>query len=200
MRTGERESALGGEQAGRAALRLGAAAAWAALALSAACGGSRDDTLAAVAAAADTADQLMIGLDQYITEGGVRKAFLQADSAFLYEVSGRADLRNIRVVFFAPNGDTSSVLTARAGQYDWRTGMMQARQDVVVVLSSGGRLTTSVLDYDQARNEVKTDQHYVYVSPDQNLGGQGFVTDPGLSMFRTQQLRGRAGAFTLPGQ
>jgi len=171
------------------------------LALAAACNRSRDDGLAAVAAAADSADQLMIGVDEYITDGGVRKAFLQADSAFMYENVGRADLRNIRVVFFGPTGDSSSVLTARSGQYDWRSGRMQARQDVVVVLSNGGRLTTSLLYYDRTRNEVSTDQPYVYTGPDQNWSGpRGFVTDPGLSLFRTQQVRGRAGAFTLPGQ
>ena len=171
------------------------------LALAAACSRSREDTLAAVAAAADSADQLMIGVEEYITEGGVRKAFLQADSAFMYENVGRADLRHIRVVFFGPTGDSSSVLTARSGQYDVRSGRMQARQDVVVVLSNGGRLTTSLLYYDQTRNEVSTDQDYVYVGPDQqNWEGHGFVTDPAMSMFRTQQLRGRAGAFALPGQ
>ena len=77
---------------------------------------------------------------------------------------------------------------------------MEAIDDVVVLLSNGGRLTTSVLRYDQAKNEVSTDQHYVYVAPDRNLEGQGFVTDPALSTFRTTRPRGSAGSVTVPGR
>jgi LPS export ABC transporter protein LptC len=172
------------------------------LVLLAACGGTpKQDAVAQVEAAADTADQLMIGLYQFITENGVRKAYLEADTAFLYENSGRADLKKVKVTFFGPAGDTSSVVTSKLGFYDWRTGKMEARQDVVVLLSNGGRLTTSILRYDQTKNEVSTDQHYVYVAPpDQRMAGEGFVTDPSLSRFRTQRPRGQAGSFTLPGQ
>jgi LPS export ABC transporter protein LptC len=171
------------------------------LAALAACGGKpKADAVAQVQAAADTADQLMIGLTQYITENGVRKAYLEADTAFLYENAGRADLKNVRVSFFGVAGDTSSVVTGKVGFYDWRSGKMETREDVLVLLSNGGRLTTSVLRYDQARNEVSTDQHYVYVAPDQHMEGEGFTTDPALSQFRTQRPRGKAGAITLPGQ
>ena len=171
------------------------------LAALAACGRApKADASAQVEAAADTADQLMIGLTQYITENGVRKAYLEADTAFLYENAGRADLKKVRVTFFGPAGDTSSVVTGKVGFYDWRTGKMETREDVVVVLSNGGRLKTSVLRYDQTKNEVSTDQHYVYVAPDQNMVGDGFITDPALSQFRTQRPKGRAGSITLPGQ
>jgi LPS export ABC transporter protein LptC len=166
----------------------------------AACGKSKPDAVAAVEAVADTADQVMFGLEQYVTQDGVRKAFLESDTAFIYENQGKADLRKVRVTFFGTQGDTSSVVTGKLGLYDWRTGKMEARDDVVVLLSNGGRLTTSVLRYDQIKNEVSTDQHYVYTAPDRNMEGQGFVTDPALSVFRTTRPRGTAGAFTLPGQ
>lgn len=166
----------------------------------AACRGPKQDAVAAVEAAADTADQLLIGLTQYITQDGVRKAYLEADTAFLYENTGRADLKKVKVTFFGLDGDTSSVVTGKFGSYDWRTGRMETRDDVVVLLSNGGRLTTSVLRYDQTKNEVSTDQHYVYVAPDRQMEGEGFVTDPALSVFRTTRPRGTAGSFTLPGQ
>ncbi len=168
--------------------------------LLAACGKARPDATAAVEAVADTADQVMFGLKQNVTQDGVRKAFLESDTAFLYENAGRADLRNVRVTFFGTAGDTSSVVTGKLGSYEWRTGKMEAHDDVVVLLSNGGRLNTSVLRYDQAKNEVSTDQHYTYVGPDQNATGEGFVTDPTLAKFRTSHARGRAGSFRLPGQ
>ena len=166
----------------------------------AACRSPKQDAVAAVEAAADTADQLLIGLTEYITQDGVRKAYLEADTAFLYENTGRADLKRVKVTFFGLDGDTSSVVTGKFGSYDWRTGRMETRDDVVVLLSNGGRLTTSVLRYDQTKNEVSTDQHYVYVAPDRQMEGEGFVTDPALSVFRTTRPRGTAGSFTLPGQ
>jgi len=168
-----------------------------------ACGDEQPDAVAAVAAAAaaaDSADQLLIGMSNYITENGVRKAYLEADSAFLYENTGRAELKKVRVTFFGPVGDTSSVVTGDLGTYEWRTGRMEARENVVVLLSNGGRLTTSVLRYDQGKNEVSTDRHYVYTAPDRNMEGEGFLTDPALSVFRTTRPRGTAGSFTLPGQ
>jgi hypothetical protein len=93
------------------------------------------------------------------------------------------------------------VVTSLRGTYDTRSGRMEAIDEVVVLLSNGGRLTTSVLRYDQVKNEVSTDQPYVYRGPDQNVEGPaGFVTDPSLSKFRTTRARGAAGSFTLPGQ
>ncbi len=164
------------------------------------CGGKRTDATAAVEAVADTADQVMFGLKQFVTQDGVRKAFLEGDTAFIYENQGKADLKKVKVTFFGNLGDTSSVVTSKFGTYDWRTGKMEAREDVVVHLSNGGVLTTSILCYDQVKNEVSTDQHYVYTAPDRNMEGQGFVTDPALSVFRTTRPRGKAGSFTLPGQ
>jgi LPS export ABC transporter protein LptC len=165
------------------------------------CGKPKHDAVAAVEAAADTADQLLIRMTHFITQDGVRKAFLEADSAWLYENAGHTDLKKVRVTFFGLAGDTSSVVTSMRGTYDTRTGRMEAIDDVVVLLSNGGRLTTSILRYDQVKNEVSTDQPYVYRGPDQNVEGPaGFVTDPSLSKFRTSRARGAGGSFTLPGQ
>jgi len=170
------------------------------IAVSAACRDSGRDAVAAVQEAADSADQLMIGLTQYMTNQGVRQAFLQADSGFIYENSGHIELKKIRVTFFAQTGAQTSVLTGREGTYNMRTGQMEARGDVLVVMTDGARLTTSVLRYDQSKNEVSTDQHYVYESTDRHVDGEGFTSDPAFTNIRTQGVRGRAGRFTLPGQ
>jgi LPS export ABC transporter protein LptC len=167
---------------------------------SAACRDSGRDAVAAVQEAADSADQLMIGLTQYMTNQGVRQAFLQADSGFIYENSGHIELKKIRVTFFAQTGAQTSVLTGREGTYNMRTGQMEARGDVLVVMTNGAHLTTSVLRYDQSKNEVSTDQHYVYEAPDRHIEGDAFVSDPSFDNIVTQRPRGTAGRFTLPGQ
>lgn len=164
------------------------------------CGGASPDRVARVQQAADSADQMMVGVRMYLTSQGVRQAYLEADSAFVYENSGRTELKGVKLTFYNSAGAQASVLTSRQGTYRTRSGAMEARDDVVVVTTDGARLATSVLRYDQAKNEVSTDQPYTYVSADRNVQGDGFVSDPSFSNITTQRVRGRAGRFTLPGQ
>ncbi|HWO87659.1 MAG TPA: LPS export ABC transporter periplasmic protein LptC [Gemmatimonadales bacterium] len=165
-----------------------------------ACGGDRPDPVAQVQQLADSADQVMIGLTIQITSQGVRQAYLEADTAFVYETRGFTELKTVRITFYTTNGVQTSVLTSREGTYHMRTGAMEARGDVVVVRTDGARLTTSVLRFDQQRNEVSTDQPFVYDGADRHIEGEGFTSDPSFSNIVTRRPRGAAGRFTLPGQ
>jgi LPS export ABC transporter protein LptC len=164
------------------------------------CRNGARDPVAEFEQAADSADQLMIHLTMNMTQEGVRQAVLEADSAFVYDVRGEVELRKVKVTFYTTNGVQTSVLTSREGTYFMRDGRMEARQDVVVNMTDGARLTSSVLRYDQARNEVSSDQPYTYDSADRHVTGQGFVSDPSFSNIVTQRPRGTLGRFTLPGQ
>jgi len=166
----------------------------------AACGDPGPDRIQQVQELADSADQMLITMRTSLTNLGVRQADLRADTAFLYENSGRADLKKITIHFFNPTGTETSVLTADTGTYFIRTGQMEARGNVFVRRSDGATLTTSVLKYDQALNQVSTDQAYTFVEGARQAQGQGFVSDPSFSNIRTQRLRGTGGGFTLPGQ
>jgi LPS export ABC transporter protein LptC len=165
-----------------------------------ACRDRADAAIAEVVAAADSADQLMIGLSTVMTNEGVRQALLEADTAFIYENSGRVDLVTVEVTFFTTSGVQTSVLTSREGTYNMRTGAMEARGDVVMVRTDGSRLTTSVLRYDQTANEVSSDQPFVYDAPGRHIEGEAFVSDPSLRNITTRRPRGITGQFTLPGQ
>jgi LPS export ABC transporter protein LptC len=167
--------------------------------LLAACGGGGQQ-VGGYAEAADSADQLMINLTTYLTNQGVRQAFLEADTGFVYETRGRTELRKVRITFYTQNGVRTSTLTSDSGTYNMRTGAMEAQGNVVVVRADGARLSTSLLRYDQARNEVSTDRAYNFVAPDRNIRGDGFVSDPGFTNIVTQRPRGQAGQFALPGQ
>ena len=165
-----------------------------------ACGGRKRDVVAEVQQAADTADELLIGMRFYLTDQGVRQAYLEADSAFVYENEGRTELKRVHLTFYATTGEQSSILTSDEGTYRGRQATMEARGNVIVLRPDGGRLTTSVLRYDQAKNQVWTDQHYVYTSTDRNVEGDTLTSDPSFNNITTQNLRGRAGHYRLPGQ
>jgi LPS export ABC transporter protein LptC len=170
------------------------------LALVAACSKAGPDRIQQAAQAADSADQLMIHMSTNLTTEGVRSGYLEADSAFVYENSGHTDLKKIKVTFYTPSGVQTSVLTANGGWYRMRTGEMEARGNVVIVRTDGARLTTSIIKYDQSKNQVTTDQPYTTDQGDKHFTGTGFVSDPSFENVISRGVRGTAGHFTLPGQ
>ena len=167
----------------------------------AACGSPSRPGLSAQAMAADSADQIIWGMNTILTKDGVQQAYVSADTAYLYEASGRADLRHVKVTFYTAEGVPESVLTGKQGTYWMRTNSMSARDDVVVVRSSdGARLRTDFLEYDPAKNEVRTDKPYVADKGPQHIEGVGFVCDPAFTNCVTQQAKGNAGQLVMPAQ
>ncbi|HYC33324.1 MAG TPA: LPS export ABC transporter periplasmic protein LptC, partial [Gemmatimonadales bacterium] len=100
--------------------------------------------------AADSADQILEGFSHYVTNQGVRRTRVEADSAFFYENTQITDLKNIKVTFYNIRGEEGSTLTAKRGTYRWQNGSMEAEGDVVVVAPDGRRLRTQTLRYDNA--------------------------------------------------
>jgi len=166
-----------------------------------ACGsGMGTDRRSQLLSAADSADQIMDNLKTHLTNEGVQTAYLEADSAYVYENRGHTDLKKIRVTFYTPQGVRQSILIADGGWYRMRTGEMEARGNVVITRTDGARLSTSVLTYDQSKNQVSTTEPYTYDRGDQHGRGVGFTSDPAFSNIVTQRLRGAGGSFALPGQ
>ena len=166
--------------------------------LLAACGGT-ERNVATAGTAADSADQTMFGLSQILTKDGVKEAYLQADTAFMFETSGRVDLRHLKVTFYSEQGEPQSILTGLEGTYWSRTNQMSARHSVLVVrIADQARLRTEFLEYDPAKNEVRTDQPFVADKGEQHFEGVGFVCDPGFTNCTSQQTRGSAGHLVMP--
>jgi len=84
----------------------------------------------------DSADQVLLGMSHFVTEEGVLRARVRADTAYFFSNSQRAELRNVHVTFYDVTGRPTSTLTSREGTHHWRTGDMEARGNVVLVLPS----------------------------------------------------------------
>ena len=105
------------------------------------------------------ANQVGFGVEYYMANEGIRRAHVTADTAFYIEDKTLIDLRVMEVTFFDLQGDTSSILTAWEVTYDWNTGNMTAKTDVVVVNQRDGRtVETSVLSYDSSLDRIWGDQ------------------------------------------
>ena len=137
----------------------------------------------------DSADQVIFGLSHQLTIDGAVRTKLLADTAFLFQVSQTSQLRHIKVTFYTAEGRESSTLTARWGKYDWRSGDMEAHENVVAVTPDGRRLTTSVLKYRRADQSIEGPEAFVFDAADRHLEGDGFTSDPDFKNVATKHPR-----------
>lgn len=151
--------------------------------------------------AADSADQVLEGFSHYVTNQGVRRSRVEADTAYFYENTQVTELKDIKVTFYDLKGEEGSTLTARRGTYRWQDGSMEANDDVVVVSPDGRRLTTETLRYDNASNTISTDKRFSFDRGTEHLEGNSFRSDPDFRNVVTDRPRGVAGdGLLLPGQ
>ncbi len=145
-------------------------------------------------ALADSADQVMFTARFNLTDHGLMRAQLQAERAYFFDESTRAELETVSTTFFSAGGEKEALLTAKRGSYNSRGGSMVARGDVVVISETGRRLTTQELRYDPALNEVASDSAFVLTEPGRKLQGVGFRADPNMNNVRVLKgARGSAG-------
>jgi len=140
-------------------------------------------------AAADTADQVVFGLNHQLTMDGVLRTRVQADTAYFYQISQKVLMRHIKVTFYSAEGKETSTLTGTGGVYEWRTGNMEARGNVVAVTPDHRRLTTSVLSYDRNTQNIVGPESFVFDSPERHLEGEGFTSDPDFKNVVTRKPR-----------
>src|SRR4051812_16725951 len=79
----------------------------------------------ATQAALDSADQVLIGMSHFVTDAGVLRAKVQADTAYFYSSVQSAELRNVHVTFYDVVGKPTSTLTSKEGTHHWRSGDME---------------------------------------------------------------------------
>lgn len=156
----------------------------AALAL-AACRGDEPVRTAGVELLGLGADQVLIGMEHFMTREGLRRAHVRADTAFFFQDSSKVRLRPVDVTFFDTDGSEISHLTAREGVYDLRTNDMEVRERVVMLSRREfQRLETEHLTYDAREDKLRSDVAFVLYRENTVIRGTGLVSDPGLGSTR----------------
>ena len=167
--------------------------------LFAACSDAKAPVVVPRNALADSAEQTMFNARSILTNAGVQRAELCADTAYFFDESTRIEMREVRTLFFQSTGAKNATLTSREGTYNTRLGTMEARGSVVVVSEDGRRLTTPQLRFDQNKNEISSDSSFVLTEPGRRLEGVGFTSDPDMNRMRClAACRGSAGQIRLP--
>ena len=180
--------------------RLLLAACAAAMMSGSACDRGKAPPVAINSRMADSADQVMFKARSLLTDRGLLRAELRADTAYFFDENTRIELSVVNVVFFTNTGAKNAVLTSKEGSYNTRTASMEGRGNVVVVSEDGRRLTTQQLRYDQNRNEISSDSAFVMTEPGRVLRGIGFISDPDMTNIKVLKGASGRGTVTVPGQ
>lgn len=165
----------------------------------AACENSQEPPVAQQTVLPDSAEQMLIGVDFFLTDGGIRRAEVIADTAYMYDQNTRSELRVVRTKFYNPDGRESATLTSRQGSYNMRLNTMEGRGNVVVVTPEGRRLETQQLRYDPGHDEVSSDSAFTLTEPDRVTTGIGFTSDPEMNNIKVlRALKTTGQAITIP--
>ncbi len=149
------------------------------------------EVVASPAAQAMRADQVMFGVQQFITQDGIRRGVMNADTAYVFEDSGKIEVRKVKLNLFSETGKSSADLTSKAGTLDTRTQAMIARGNVVLTTADGRKINTEELHYDPNAHRVWSN---VTTSMAQNGGpltGDGFTADDQMRNIQITRPRGR---------
>ncbi len=149
---------------------------------------------------ADSADQAMAGIRMLLTDHGVQRGELFADTAYVFDDMRRFELRTVRATFNASTGAKDGVMSADSGRYNLNQQMLEGFGHVVIVTNEGRRLSTPQLRYNQVMNEVSSDSTFTIVEPGRTLGGIGFKSDPQLTRFQCLRRCKGGGSVNLPPQ
>ncbi len=157
-----------------------------------ACNGTAEPPVAHVPSVADSAEQVMVQFSSVLTNNGVKRGTMTADTAFVFNDQTRFDFRNVHVDFTDSTGAYNGTMRADSGRYNMRTNVLDGWGHVVITTTKGEQLETPQVRFNQATNLVSSDTSFVLTQGDKVSQGIGFNADPGLK--RINCLRGCRGS------
>lgn len=166
-----------------------------ALLASAACRDSNQPPVVSGSTAADSADQMFLGMQTILTSKGVQRADLTADTAFVMEDQTRFDLRKPHVVFTTETGAPQGTMEAHRGVYSTRQQILEGWGDVVVKMVDGRTLKSPHVIYNQLTHQVSSDTTYTITRGNDVQSGIGFTADQ--SFFPFTCLKACKGTTTV---
>ena len=152
------------------------------------------------ASLADSAEQVMLNVRSLLTDKGVQRGEMFADSAYIFDDNTRFELRKVRTTFNTSTGVKDGTMSGDRGRYNLRQQILEGFGHVVITTNDGKRLTSPHVVYSQLANEVSSDTNFTMVEPGRTLSGVGFRSDPQLTHVKVLRAPRGQGSFTLPGQ
>lgn len=149
---------------------------------------------------ADSAEQVMLRVRSLLTDHGVQRGEMFADTAYVFDDNTRFELRKVSATFNTTTGTKDGVMSANRGRYSMREQVLEGFGNVIIVTNEGKRLTSPHIKYLQGINEVSSDSAFTLVEPGRNLSGVGFRADPQLTRVQVLSAGKGRGSINLPKQ
>lgn len=142
------------------------------------------------------ADNVIFGMQSYVTVNGVREGEIEADTAYMFVDSAHVDLRGMRIVFHNEDGRARATVTGRSGEWDQERDVMVARGDVLLLVHADNReIRTEELHYDAYGGRIWSDSATTQTLPDGTVTrGSSFESDLSFQDVRILNIRGGARA------
>jgi len=117
------------------------------------------------------------------TQDGKHLWDLHAETAWRIPNDDRIHLDNLTLTFYDTHQAPDSRLTAMHGTVDEKSGMMTARDRVVLISEAGDTLNTEELTYDKDRDRIAGPGYVRLAKPDQVVTGREFDAKPDLTDY-----------------
>ena len=152
--------------------------------------------------AADSADQVQFKMSTKITNDGVLRSYVEADTAYVYQRTQTVEMHRFTARFLDENGNLKSTMTGDLGIYQTFSNKLDATGHVMVITTDGRKLQTAHLVYDKTANQVESDTAFVYDSKTEHITGSGFTSDIDFKNLKIDKPKGyqRGRGLLLPGR
>ncbi len=128
-----------------------------------------------------------------ITKDGMRVAEIWAGYIANFLKRNETVLKDsIHVDFYDSKGVKTSVLTANEGVVENTSRNMIARGNVIVVSNKGEILLTELLNWDNARQKIVSEVPVRFLTGQDTLYGDSFISDPDLKDYEIRSAKGRS--------
>jgi LPS export ABC transporter protein LptC len=148
-----------------------------------ACANTKQPPVGSGPTVADSADQILFGMQYVMSTRGIQRGELSADTAFVLDDQTRFDLRRARATFKTETGAPQGTMEANRGMYNQRTQILEGWGDVVVKLIDGRTLRSPHLTFNQLTHLISSDTTYTLSKGSDTQSGTGFVSDQNFVKF-----------------
>jgi LPS export ABC transporter protein LptC len=147
---------------------------------------------------ADSAEQVLFDVHSMLTDHGVKRGDMYADTVYVFNDQTRFVMRRVRATFNTTLGAPNGSLRGDRGMYDLRAQTLEGYGNVVVTGSEGRKLTSNHLKYTQTTNMISSDSAFTFYSGKDVQQGIGFVSDPNISRFQCMRACRGAANVQIP--
>jgi LPS export ABC transporter protein LptC len=151
------------------------------------------------AAVADSAEQIMFDVHYFMTDRGVKRGDMYADTMYIFGDQTRFVLRRVRGTFTTETGAPNGTFKGDRGTFNTRTQTLEGFGNVLLTSTDGKTLASNHLKYVQSLNKVSSDSAYRLKRGADVSTGVGFDSDPNLKVFKCHSRCGGEALVPLKG-